>query len=254
VLIGVPLACVTGLLMEARQAQGAHVVPCLVPWVKDAVKKYSPLLLCPGAVFTVLFVSHGWFREADVLQQRIEIWLSQFPGVAENLRYFISTSFTVSFLDYYHSSEGKWALRFLWGDFWLKTGVPVLLWGWCIWHRLASTPGRNVVMVCLALCAVLPLSLHLIAWDSSRIWVYPLAVTFLAFWMVTELTECSPATGVHRLLPWLLAVMIVFQMYSRIPLMDYAEEALSTPWRVLLYAPVMGWVIWSVIRFKATVP
>lgn len=245
ILVGLPSVLFFAGLQSARATSTLRSSERL--WAM--LKKYYLLLVLPLASFSAIFTSHRFFLDATVLQQDIEVYLSGFGFVAENLKHFISTSFTVSFADYYARMSGRFWLRFFWGDFIFKTGAPVLLLLFFCWRRLQSFPCRRVLFLALVIIVLLPVSLHVIAWDSSRIWTYPVIVAMLAVWGVSEIA--APAGREEKAPPVFLVLsitLVLYQLFTQILLMDYATERFATGERALLYAPVLLWLAWLLYR------
>jgi len=87
----------------------------------------------------------------------------------------------------------------------------------------------------------LPLSLHLIAWDTARIWTYPIAVALLVAWAAGAVAHTARlAAAGSRLLTGLGLLILPFNVFGRIPLMDWRIERVSTDWRIVAYLPLVA--------------
>jgi hypothetical protein len=120
----------------------------------------------------------------------------------------------------------------------LHIGLPLFILLSFGWRKFQAIDSKLVCFFILILITLLPLSLHIIAWDTSRIWTYPLIVALLGVWAITE---SIPAMQVQKETPvWLLVAtiaVIVFQLFISTPLMDGAIDRFSNGNRILLYAP-----------------
>lgn len=85
---------------------------------------------------------------------------------------------------------------------------------------------------------LLPLLLHLLAWDTVRIWTYPLFEILLLLYVLEGLPT-SPKYGSRTALLF-SGLVIVVQVFYRIPLMDDQTERFPDFVKFLLYVPV--WV------------
>jgi hypothetical protein len=251
VLVGLPSVLWCACLRAASVANPVGITT----FCMETLKKYYPLVLFPLATFIAIFANHLLWQDPLVLQQEIATYLSSFGFVSANLQQFIATSFTVSFADYYASMSGRFWLRFFWGDFIFKTGAPVLLLLLVCWQRLQCMPHRWFLAGLLVLITLLPLSLHLMAWDSSRIWTYPVIVALLALWVLGETTAPAAAgDSASRIFPVLAVALILYQLFSQIVLMDYATERFSAGLRALWYAPLLLWLAGLLYRQLSPAP
>ncbi|HQF69986.1 MAG TPA: hypothetical protein PLH39_01765, partial [Promineifilum sp.] len=95
------------------------------------------------------------------------------------------------------------------------------------------------LMVVGGLLPFLPLALHLIAWDTGRIWTYPLVVALLVGWVACR--AAAPArlrAARSAVLPVLALVALPINVFGRIALMDWRVERFSAAARAALYAPL----------------
>jgi hypothetical protein len=92
-------------------------------------------------------------------------------------------------------------------------------------------------LLAIAGVAAAPLTMHLSAWDTARIWSLSIATCFLAWWVVTERGDpqpCSPAVRLLGLAALLSGVVLAS------PLMDDLSERYTLVERLWLYAPALG--------------
>lgn len=114
---------------------------------------------------------------------------------------------------------------------------------------LLSLEFMGVLLICL-----MPQGLHLIAWDTARIWTYSIMSSFFMLWIYTELGIVKQPVLKGRLIGMIAFVAHVVLVT---PLMDDAHDALSLNLRWILYLPVIVGVLclgapstqW--LRFKA---
>jgi hypothetical protein len=104
--------------------------------------------------------------------------------------------------------------------------------------RAANTPRG--LAVAAGLLPFLPLALHLIAWDTARIWAYPIVVALLVGWVACLAAEPMRLRAADsRLLTMLGLLTLPLNVFGRVPLMDWRVERFSTVWRALLYSPLL---------------
>jgi hypothetical protein len=106
--------------------------------------------------------------------------------------------------------------------------------------RAANTP-RGLAVVA-GLLPFLPLALHLIAWDTARIWTYPIVVALLVGWVACLAAEPARLRAADSPLLTVLGLLALpLNVFGRVPLMDWRVERFSALWRAILYAPT--WVV-----------
>ena len=100
-------------------------------------------------------------------------------------------------------------------------------------------------LLLMTLVILSPLSLHLIAWDFSRIWMYPIFHALLAVWVCTELYMPEPQ---HRsvLVIVLFAGTLLVHALSQVPLMDGLVDGLSPERALYLMVPLSLFALGSV--------
>ncbi len=83
-----------------------------------------------------------------------------------------------------------------------------------------------------------PQIMHLMAWDSERIWTYTIMCSFLALWIYAETFEAGSAPAAARI----LCVAVVFaNIESLTPLMDsQVEHFPHIRTRLIVYVPVLA--------------
>lgn len=109
-------------------------------------------------------------------------------------------------------------------------------------HTGLHTPKKALVWVYPIV--LLPLLLHGIAWDTSRIWTYTLFEIALLFFVLKK-----PGGKVWQSpLAWCFAgLLILVHIFYAIPLMDEQTERFSDSIKLLLYVPVLAYVVYNII-------
>lgn len=111
---------------------------------------------------------------------------------------------------------------------------------------LVARPAAARAVPALALACLVPLALHAVAWDTARIWTFPLAAAFLGAWVLSEeRAEAASRSFAFRLFAFFV---IVLNVYGRYPLMDNLSERLSPSVRTVEYAPVLIVAAWLAVR------
>ena len=89
--------------------------------------------------------------------------------------------------------------------------------------------------------------MHLLAWDTTRIWTYSILGAFLVLWVYAE--PSLRAGECHRRVNLFLLAALALNVAGVTPLMDGLTEHFELATRVLFYAPVflaaLGGILWD---------
>jgi hypothetical protein len=222
-LIGFPVFCFGWLLVDSRRQPGRVRLPL---W---------PLLL-PVGTFLVVTLSQS-FAPRD-LEQSLTTYLSSFPFIAKNIRDVrVPHWITITFFDSYSLHQGYFLTRVLSASM-LGLVLPSIL---AVVSFIVDAYGvRDLSLESIALLGVClaPQLMHLVAWDTTRIWTYSILCSFLVLWAYAELFAAR--RDLSHLVRLLCLAALVLNSTVATPLMDGLRDHFDVTTRVLLYAPVIG--------------
>jgi len=98
--------------------------------------------------------------------------------------------------------------------------------------RAASARSMIVLAICLA-----PQLMHLVAWDTSRIWTYSILCAFFVLLAAANLFPYTRAAS--PAIPLLCLFALILNGAAVTPLMDGLRDHFDLTTRLLLYAPVV---------------
>jgi len=200
------------------------------------ISRYLMVFLVPLISFFLITTCHGT-SEKMAISTKVTEYLSQFGFIHENKNITVPKALTTPLLYYLETQSSQFLLRILDPVFLFHTGMPVFCFLFMIFNILKNNYGHFLMILFVSfLLIILPLALHAVAWDTSRIWTYPLIVGLFTLWGVCEVTPKIEIAG-HESLSYLAALWIVinFQLFLLTPLMDGEQERFSNEIRVLLY-------------------
>jgi hypothetical protein len=233
-MVGFPSIVFFALIQYTRQAEPSSTAQLFLSFLS----RYKSLFLIPVFTFICIFLNQTLFLDSAVLENQLISHMSQFEFVEDNRNIMVPKAFTSSFSDYVGNQDLPFIQRITVPIYILHIGLPLFILLSFGWRKFQAIDSKLVCFFILILITLLPLSLHIIAWDTSRIWTYPLIVALLGVWAITE---SIPAMQVQKETPvWLLVAtiaVIVFQLFISTPLMDGAIDRFSNGNRILLYAP-----------------
>ena len=224
VLVGLPLVAFGASLRPsgAGRFRAARLIPFALP-VLAAV---------------ALWASETYLLDRAALRGQLEARLSAFPFVGGDMNLFVPEWLTTGTLASWESQRHA---------FWRHLSDPNLL-------KRMVPPAAFLVVACAALApagwrgrramgaaavTMAPLVLHAVAWDTARIWTYPIVAGFGCVWLCGATDGAARAA--HR--RWLLAAavpIVVANIMGRSPLMDGEIERFSLSTRAWLYLPFLA--------------
>lgn len=226
-IIGFPTVIWAALLANRRDVATGQA----------AARRLAPLL-APLVAFAALFVYQSFAIDAAELESTLVTHLETFPFIQYDQEVIVPRAFAKSFVAHFQSQSPR-----VWGRLFDPGLMLAMLPTVAVWLlfirqalRAANTP-RHLIMAA-GLLPFLPLALHLIAWDTARIWSYPIIVALLVGWVACLAAEPARLRAADsRLLAMLGLLTLPLNVFGRVPLMDWRVERFSNWWRAALYAP-----------------
>ena len=226
-IIGFPTVIWAALLANRRDVATGQA----------AARRLAPLL-APLVAFAALFVYQSFAIDAAELESTLITHLESFPFIQYDQEVIVPRAFAKSFVAHFQSQSPR-----VWGRLFDPGLMLAMLPTVAVWLlfirqalRAANTP-RHLIMAA-GLLPFLPLALHLIAWDTARIWSYPIIVALLVGWVACLAAEPARLrVADSRLLTVLGLLTLPLNVFGQIPLMDWRVERFSNWWRAALYAP-----------------
>lgn len=232
-LIGFPVFCLAWLLVnnKARRTHGAR----LPVW---------PLLLPIGTF--LLLVNSRSLAPPD-LEQSLIARLSSFPFLAAKVGdvrvpHWVTITFAESFALHRGFLLGRLLQERMIGL--ILPSMVALLSFIVDANRIRDLSAESLIL--LGIC-LLPQSMHLLAWDTTRIWTYSILCAFLVLWVYAE--TVTPRREVSQIVSLFCLAALALNIAEVTPLMDGLSEHFELGTRVLFYAPVfiaaLGAILWE---------
>ena len=226
-IIGFPTVIWAALLANRRDVATGQA----------AARQLAPLI-APLVAFAALFVYQSFAIDAAELESTLITHLESFPFIQYDQEVIVPRAFAKSFVAHFQSQSPR-----VWGRLFDPGLMLAMLPTVAVWLlfirqalRAANMPRRLIMAA--GLLPFLPLALHLIAWDTARIWSYPIIVALLVGWVACLAAEPARLRAADsRLLTVLGLSTLPLNVFGRVPLMDWRVERFSNWWRAALYAP-----------------
>ncbi|MEE9190147.1 MAG: hypothetical protein V3U16_05195, partial [Candidatus Neomarinimicrobiota bacterium] len=185
-----------------------------------------------------IIINQTLFLDSAIIKNQLTAHLSQFNFVQNSRDIIVPREFTTSFFYYLINESPKFFNRITSLINVIHIVIPLCILLSYSWYSLRMIVLKRQIFLILIAITLLPLSLHLIAWDTSRIWTYPLVVAILAVW---EINEIFPTVGAKERNPLLFCIsaimVVVVQLFISTPLMDSMRDRFTIELRILLYTP-----------------
>src|SRR3989304_5933482 len=234
ILLVFPSFCLAWLLTSSRrQDPGVPLLPL------------TPVLL-PIATFLLLAAGQEFFAGKDFAKLFTD-HLSQFPFIQADRVTWVPLWVSTSFLDYFSLQSGEFLARISSGAMYglvLPTALAILFFTLSA-HRILAVSAESLVLLGVSFA---PQLMHLVAWDTPRIWTYTILCAFLALWVYSEISARQKSSSASRLL--CLVALSVNAVVST-PLMDLQTDNYSPVTRLLLYSPVLISGLVLILRWES---
>jgi hypothetical protein len=224
-LVGYPVFCLCWLLVSRRRHESHRAA---LPW--------WPLSL-PVATFLLLALAQS-LAPLD-LEPSLMSHLSTYPFIATHIHDTrVPHWIVITFADSYALHRGFFSDRLFSASMHglvLPSTLAIL--GFIIDRyrvRAGSTEGIVLLGACLA-----PQLMHMVAWDTTRIWTYSIVAAFLSLWVYAEVAVAA-RSDTSQFVGLVCLVAVVLNAAVSTPLMDGLHDHFDLVTRLILYTPVVA--------------
>jgi len=229
ILVIYPLFCMSWFLINRKQKQTTLIFSSLIP------------LFLPMLVFIIAVISQFLFltpRFVELFTSR----LSQYPFIQENRTTLVPVWISTSLFDYFKMQKTYIIYR-LFSPLMYGFILPTILSTAFFTLKAFRIRDHSIEFICLLGVYSAPQMMHIVAWDTTRIWTYSIISAFLLLWIYSETVDSLQSTPAIMLL---CLFSLVVNAIVLTPLMDNKIENIILSTRILLYLPVL---IYSMILF-----
>lgn len=221
-VVGFPVVVLTGIFMLVKEKNRPQPAPVFA-------------LIAP--VLTGMLVSlYQATLDKAMLYQTVLTRLEAFPFVERNRPVLVAEAYTESLWNYLTHPWVKFGVYITDLNFYLLV-FPVLIFALHFMAAVFKQALRPWQWIFIVLIMLSPLSMHLIAWDFSRIWMYPIFHGLLVVWVCAELYPPEAVPGSMPVAA-LFAVTFGIHALSQVPLMDDLSDSLTPERAFYLFVPV----------------
>lgn len=215
------------------------------------LQKYTKAILMVSApaiiVFIFLLINQQSLIDEDIKTNIIKKLSSNLPQNTERATYY-ANMLTYPFNDYLREELPKF-----WGRItdstYLTSIAPFLFTTYClVWKAINPFRFRAALYLIFILASIAPLSLHLIAFDTERIWCMPITSTLIALWILSHFGYLQPVAHDYRFFTQLFLILLVYYCTLRPFGMMPADIQLFTSDLVQLYGLPILYLCWVTSR------
>jgi hypothetical protein len=139
----------------------------------------------PLIAFVAILINQQLINTTELSNKIIEILMHNMTQNTERA-HFYAEMLTHSFTEYIATESEKFPDRIT--DINYTTSIlPFIIASTALtWHQTKNKTNRLTLFVFFTLASIAPLSLHLIAFDTERIWTMPITSTFISIWILSS--------------------------------------------------------------------
>jgi hypothetical protein len=250
ILVGYPSVLFMAWLRYAAVARNGSTGTSVASFLRANLV----LIVVPPAMLVLVAATQAISLDNVVLSERLVAHLARFACVGGDRHLYVPEALTTPFVDYLQQWQ-EFKQRILAPSFVFHTFLPLSVMLASAGRMLRGSRRYGLLMVTLSATTILPLALLMVAWDTGRIWAYPLFVGLLGLWAAAEYGSTDRREESESPRPGLLALAIVcMQIFLDTRLLDGITEKLTPEWRVLVFAPAIYLVVRGLTHRSASLP
>lgn len=242
-LVGIPSAILAAIIhRQSQPTQGiCNTTNRKLTW------HYILPLTPPVSICVLLFGYQSVFVDSIALMNSLHTYLLQFPFIEDNRNLLVPAAFANSFIGYLRI-ESSYFLSRISNPIYLAVNIPglliIILYTIRIMRSIRLPFTRYAMIVPL-----LPLLLHMIAWDTSRIWTYPIVIAMLTLWTIHSIPgTIRPPLPMNACFVVVGILVAIWQLNIHVPLMDYEIDRFTNIERIGMYIPAVAIIFYATRR------
>lgn len=233
-LIGLPSVIFFAFLKHTKETEFSKPMKIITSFLS----RYKFLIIVPLITFACVLINQKILLNSEIVKHQLILHLKKFDFIKNGKDISVPREFTTSFFDYLANQSPEFFDRIKDIRYIIHIGLPLSILLTYGWIKLRGVKNNRLIFLILLFITLLPLTLHLIAWDTSRIWTFPIIVAMLSLWSISEIYPYYESNEKLSISFFLVTVIvIIFQLFIITPLMDYAAETFSNEERILFYSP-----------------
>ncbi len=230
-IIGIPVIFLASLLKLKKTSSNQEKILNIVAF------------FVPIVVFFLIFIFLSQYSDNSVLRKEIMSYLGSFDFISSRAR-LVSIWETTDFIIFFNDQSHYFFNR-LFNVRILITFVPSLFLILFSIHYNYRIFPLSLVSVLILLAILSPLSMHLFAFDSTRISIYTIGSALIVHWIFAENIQIHKKNTYFSLISILILINNIF---SHTKLMDKCTDGFSILERLFLYSPSLIFAFYLLIK------
>ncbi len=234
IFVGYPSVLMLAFILQTKDPQATTIKTLTTAFIR----RYRAIVLIPLICLMIVLVFQSVFLETAEVGMQVASHLETYDFISENRHVFVAYVLTASFKKQLMNQSQYCFHRVLNIEFLIVILLSLSLICSYWWRRASGERFKYSIRMFLFLVTLLPIFLHTVAWDTSRIWTDPLIVGVIGLWSICESFPQAPGKSrTHFPIVISSIMVIVLQIFATTELMDGVEERFSMVERIFLYAP-----------------
>jgi len=220
------------------------------PSARLGLRAMLPLALPPLLALALVVVNQALFVGGAELEHKLMERIGEFGFVERRRHILVPRAYTTSLIAFFEQQRVHFVGRVFDPGNALRALPAVAALSVAAWSSVrARFSGARALLIQLAFLGVAlgPLALHAVAWDTSRIWTYPILTAFLALWGLSEVEPRERTSSGHLLTAGLMLV-VVHHVLVHTRLMEQKRDLFPLEWRLVVFAVPLGLIAWCLAR------
>jgi hypothetical protein len=226
-LVGFPVVVFSAFLILSSKKKAV---------TRELIGKQLILVLLPIIMIIGLMIYQKSIDQVSLFET-LKQDLTRYGFVERNRDLIVAEAFTTDFRHYFITESPNFIYRLI-APRYMTTVVPFLLILIVYLRKQFDLSYLSIEFLFILGAIVSPLLLHLVAWDTGRIWMYPIFNGFLVIVLYSEIK--GGKSSVPDDYVWLaFTIIMIMNIFTSTPLMDKLFERIPTLHRILLYFPMI---------------
>ena len=203
---------------------------------RPASRQLSLAPLLPLAAFAAIILAQA--AAPHSLERSLTGYLSTYPFLAPSIAAVrVPHWITITFFDSYTLHQGHFQERILSQPL-ITLVLPTLLAILAAVFEAFPIGALSVDSLLILGTCLVPEAMHVMAWDTARIWTYTIIDALFVWWAYAELGTARESDS--QLMEIVCLIVLLVNAIAATPLMDGLRDRFEVTTRLLLYAPAFA--------------
>ena len=203
IFIGFPSVLIFSLIVLIKNNSNHNLLYLITSYIKT----YWMLLAIPLIGFLCILINQELYIDKIATKELMKAHLIQYPFIEERRHVYVPHAYTHGFVHYFEGQSKHFIKRLL-NEFYLLRivfGASLLIAATYILSK--KSDFKILISILMLIAIIIPIGMHAIAYDTSRIWSYTLVAAFLCIFGLSTF-------GINRVLQNKTVIYLAFLLLS----------------------------------------